>query len=179
MRSLLCLLLLVMAACRTARAEKPPPRHGSVSATLLADPNAPQIELAERQDFRAAWLDPENPMPEYPAALIPLGLPAHSVAVRLLLSEEGRVSQLGPSPLRPSTEGPYRAEFEQAVQNAVAAWTGGPPRVRQFVAGPDADADGKPDFDRLKREQVLKAYFDVVFVFELRGGKPSVRTATP
>ena len=124
-------------------------------------------------------LRPENRPPEYPPELLPLALRPHTVAVRAIFNESGRVMEIVKSPLGESTDDAYRPQFESAVRHAVEEWRCQPPRIRKFRPGPDADHDGKPDYRILAAERILKTFFDLAFSFEVINGQPVVKRAVP
>ena len=180
-------LFLLLTACRT-QVQPTLSSHelaalsessGAVSATLIADPNAPAAELGPGEEFVPARLDGDNPAPEYPRDLIARHLPPHKIVVRVLFSENGRVLEVGPSPLERSTRSPYTERFEATLcTRLLEFWRVWPPRIRKFRPGPDSDADGKPDYRILADEKVLKTFFDVAFTFEIVNGQPVVRRAS-
>jgi len=153
------------------------PASGEVSAKLVADPNAPTVQLGPDEDFVAPRLRPENPPPIYPPELVPLHLTPHTVAVRVMFDERGSALSVVPSPVANSTDDPYRATFEKAVETTLMRWRCQPPRIRKFRPGPDSDGDGKPDFRILSAQRTLKTFFDVSFLFEVVNGQPVVRSA--
>lgn len=180
MRSANLVLAMFLAACATVPPPAPPPAgHGQVSATLLVDPEARGAELRNGGDYRHPYLHSGNAPPLYPPELVALRLEPQTVAVRLVIDEKGAVASIGPSPLRRSSEGPHAPAFEESVHAAVRTWKGEPARVYHFVPGPDGDGDGKADFERLDRQEVIKAYFDIVFKFEVKDGAPIVQTIQP
>jgi hypothetical protein len=179
-------LLIFLVACRTApQAIKPKdvaaisPASGEVSAKLVADPNAPTVQLGPNEQFIAPHLRPENPPPAYPAQLISLHLPPHTVSLRVTFDEQGAALQVEPSPIAKSTEDQYRGVFEKAVTDTLMRWKVQPPRIRKFRDGPDSDGDGKPDYRIMTAQQALKTFFDLSFSFEVLDGQPVVRSASP
>ncbi|HSP14556.1 MAG TPA: hypothetical protein VLV78_07385 [Thermoanaerobaculia bacterium] len=185
MRSLVITTVL-LAGCRSSAPTPSIPnrdiaeisaRSGAVSAKLLEDPTAPGVQLGPGEEYRQPQLNPDNPFPEYPAALIGKSLPIHVVAARVTFDEEGCPIDIAGSPLRASTEDQYTPYFVGEVRKAVATWKCWPPRIRKFRPGPDTDGDGKPDYRILSAEKVLKTYFDVSFSFEVVNGVPVVKGA--
>lgn len=179
-RSGLILLPLMLVACRTANAPKEMNNiapNGAVSAKLLADPNAPSVELGPEEEFVKPQLLPSNPSPIYPIALLPMHLTPHAIAVRVTFKESGEVSEITASPVAQSTEDEYRPLFEAAVRDAVSQWKCWPSRIRKFRPGPDLDGDGKSDYRILVSERLFKTFFDVAFSFEIVNGKPAVKRA--
>lgn len=176
-------LLILLVACRTApQAIKPKdvaaisPASGEVSAKLVADPNAPTVQLGPNEQFLAPHLRPENPRPVYPAQLIALHLPPHTVSLRVTFDEEGSAWKVERSPIAESTDDPYRDAFETAVKETLMRWKVQPPRIRKFRDGPDSDGDGKADYRIMTAQQTLKTFFDLSFSFEVVNGQPVVKS---
>ena len=174
--------LVVLAACRT-QAPSLTTRDvaelsegsGAVKATLVADPNAPEVRLGPDEQFVPATLDHRNPPPQYPKDLVRLGLPSHRIVARIVFEEQGHVVDVGPSPLERSTQSRYSSQFDAAVCDALLNWRVRAPEVRKFRPGPDSDSDGKPDFRVMTDRKRLKSFFDVAFTFEVVNGEPVVR----
>lgn len=143
---------------------------------MIADPNAPSVQLRSGETYVAPQVMLGNPMPRYPADLVPLRLAPHVVVVRITSNEQSRVEDVRPSPLGGSTEDQYLSRFQQAVAEAVMTWKVFPAEIRIVKNGPDADGDGKPDYEMVTSRKFLKAFFDVAFRFEIVDGKPVVRT---
>jgi hypothetical protein len=178
----LILLTAIVIGCSSAKPvppAPPPESHGSVTAKLIADPNAPSVKLPPGEVYVQPQVMRGNPMPEYRADLIPLKLAPHVVVVRITSNEQSRIEDVRPSPLGGSTEGQYSGRFQEAVAQAVANWKVFPAEIRRMKNGPDLDNDGKPDYDIVTARRVLKAFFDIAFRFEIVDGKPVVRTDTP
>lgn len=152
------------------------PASGAVSGKLVPDPNAPEVLLGPDEEFVKPRLRPENRPPAYPPELIPLHLPPHTIGVRLTFSESGRVIDAVPSPLVPSTDDSCKPAFLAAVTEAVREWKCQPPAIRKFRPGPDTDGDGKPDYQILVAQRVLKTFFDLSFSFEVVNGHPVVKS---
>jgi hypothetical protein len=155
-------------ACRSAKPVPPPApitqpeSHGSVTAQMIADPSAPAVQLPPGEVYVQPQVMHGNPMPHYPADLIPLKLPPHVVVVRITSNEQE-----------------YRGRFEEAVTEAVTTWRVFPAEIRKMKNGPDLDGDGKPDYEIVTARKVLKAFFDIAFRFEIVDGKPVVRSDAP
>lgn len=180
-------MIALAIACRSAKplpppqAAAPPPSeiHGSVTAKLLADPSAPSVQLPPGETYVEPQIMRGNPMPEYPADLIPLKLPPHVVVLRITSNEESRIDDIRPSLLGGSTEDQYSTRFQQATEQAVAQWKVFPAEIRKMKDGPDLDGDGKPDYKIVTGRKILKAFFDIAFRFEMVDGKPVVRSEPP
>jgi hypothetical protein len=182
-------LILVAAIVMGCRSAKPVPQpipsppnaesHGSVTAKLIADPNAPSVRLPPGEVYVQPQVMHGNPMPQYPAGLVSLKLAPHVVVVRITSNEESRIEDIRPSPLGGTTDDPFRSAFERAVTEAVTRWKVYPAEIRKMKNGPDIDNDGKPDYEIVTGRKLLKAFFDVAFRFEIVDGKPVVRSDAP
>lgn len=180
-------MIVAAIACRSAKPVLPPPQaalptpesHGSVTAKLIADPSAPSVHLPPGEVYIEPQIMHGNAMPRYPDDLVPLKLPPHVVIVRITSNEQSRVEDVRSSPLGGTTDDPYRGRFEEAVSEAVSTWKVFPAEIRKMKDGPDLDGDGKPDYEIVTGRKVLKAFFDVVFRFEIVDGKPVVRSEAP
>jgi hypothetical protein len=182
----LVLVVALVIGCSSAKpipqpiAPAPKPEsHASVTAKLIADPNAPTVTLPPGEVYVQPQVMHGNPMPQYPAELIPLKLAQHVVVVRITSNEQSRVEDVQPSPLGGSTDDQFRGAFETAVTEAVTRWKVYPAEIRKMKRGPDTDNDGKPDYDIVMARKLLKAFFDIAFRFEIVDGKPVVRTDAP
>ncbi|HKB81138.1 MAG TPA: hypothetical protein VKH35_15630 [Thermoanaerobaculia bacterium] len=179
-RAHLALLILVgLTVCRTQSLPTRgvaaiSPDAGAVSAKLIADPNAPGVQLGAGEEFVRAVLS-ANVSPAYPEELIALHLPRTLIAVRVTFDEAGKFLRIDDSPLAQSTAGRYTPSFRGAVERAVTQWRCRPPRIRKFRPGPDADGDGKSDYGIMVGEKLFKTFFDVSFSFEIVGGMPAVK----
>lgn len=182
----IAILLLFAAACRTPdpgtlsshEVATIAPPEGGVSAKLIADPNAPSVELAEGEEFVKPRLIGTNAMPVYPADLVPLHLRTHTVVLRVTFDDIGHAAEIAESPVAQSTQDEYTARFEAATRDALQAWRCFPAKIRKFRPGPDNDGDGKADYRVMDFECTLRAFFDVAFSFEVVNGQPVVRQAS-
>jgi hypothetical protein len=172
------LTLTVLMACRTTPQTIVPREvaaishaSGAVSASLIADPNSPLVQLGPGEEFVPPVLRPENRPPVYPANLIPLDLPPHTVAMRVTFDETGRVIDVASSPIAASTDDPYRPALEAAVKDAMSSWRCQPPQIRKFRQG--------PGFRILEKQRSFKTFFDVAFTFAVENGHPVVRAGAP
>lgn len=177
--SFILLLALAGAACKTAapRAEPPPRdnREGQVGFEVVSDlkPTVPPLEAEE--EYEPAY-PLENPLPVYPAALLPRNLPRQEVVVRVIIDGEGRVARFEESPVASKADPLYRADFVRAVEETVRSWSFFPANIRRFGPGPDTDGDGQSDFVELKESRTLTSYHDLRFFFEIKDGRGVVTT---
>ena len=184
----LAAVLIVLAGCRTPSATDVlaprsvgaiSPGSGAVSHELIPDSDSPQVELGPDEEFVRPQLDWSNRPPSYPPALVPLRLPPHVVALRVTFDEMGRTTGVAPSPIGAGTESQHRAAFEAAAEQAVRGWHCSPAQIRKFRPGPDADGDGKADYQIMADMRTLKTYFDVAFTFQVVDGVPVVSSGPP
>lgn len=175
-----------LSACRTSPPVKPgnvvAPTNldrGAVAAKLLPDPASPNVRLGPGEEYVPPQFTPGNPLPEYPAALLGLRLPPHTVVVRMVVDEARRIADISASPLQESTASKHLPAFEAAVRSALQKWSVWPPAIRKFKPGPDSDDDGNADYQVLVDQRIFKAYFDLAFTFEVVNGQGVVRSALP
>lgn len=176
-------VLLILAGCRTRPADSlssrdrlaMTPARGGVAVKLIPDPQSPNVQLGPDEELVQPQLNRSNAMPVYPPQLVTLHLPPHTVVLRVMFDEDGRVLSIAKSPIRASTEDDHAAEFEAAVGQALASWKCYPPRIRKFRPGPDTDNDGKPDYRIMVAQRALKTFFDLSFSFEVVNGQPVVK----
>ena len=174
---------LFLAACRSQPAQTMTVRNlgsveassGQVSAKLLPAPDSPAVQLGPGEEYTPPHLFRSNRGPQYPSGFVEKHLRPHTVVTRVTFDEEGRVIDLSPSPLAPSTESEHLAAFQIAARDALQEWRCEPPRIRKFRPGPDSEGDGKIDYRILTSERRLKTFFDVSFSFEVVNGQPVVR----
>jgi len=180
--SALAFVILLLAGCRTVPPAELITRNlgglseesGVVSARVLNDPDAPDIQLGPGEEFRTGALV-QGDAPEYPPHLVDKRLPSHVFAIRIVFDESGRLVETTKSPLAPSTEDAYAEDFEAAVKRAVQTWRCWPARIRKFRDAEDSDGDGNPDYRILVDEKVLKTRFDLAFSFDIVNGQPVVK----
>jgi hypothetical protein len=173
--SILLGLALACAACKSSspRVQPPQPRlgEGQVSFQLIDEVEATTPSLEAGQEYSSAYPLPDNPLPIYPAALLPQALPRQEIVVRVIIDGEGNVARFEESPVPSKADPAHREDFVRAVQETVRAWQFHPARIRGFGPGPDYDADGEPDFAVLVTDATLTSYHDVRFFFEVKNGR--------
>jgi hypothetical protein len=182
----LVLLAVVAVGCRPAVPAKAVPAPApvtqstaSVTAKMIADPNAPSVRLPPGEVYVQPQVMRGNPLPQYPPDLVPLALAPHEVVVRITSNEESRIEDVRASPLGGTTDDAYRVRFEEAVTAAVTRWKVFPAEIRKMKDGPDVDGDGKPDYTIAVGRKILKSFFDISFRFEIVNGQPVVRSEAP
>lgn len=167
------LSLLLTASCRSAGVPSAERAMGTgvVGFEYAAEvrPTLPKLEGG--QEYRAAYALPENPLPEYPPQLLPLGLPRQEVVVRVVIGSDGAVLRFEDSPVPSRVDPRYASDFGAAVRTAVREWRFEPAFIRTFEPGPDNDGDGKSDFPIMRGSEQLTSYHDLRFAFEIRAGR--------
>ena len=103
--------------------------------------------------------------PVYPKAVI-----GHAdkaiVGVRITVGTDGRVSDVGPSLLCISLPSPFSADFQKAVEAAVAQWRFHPGEVRHVKLVTEPDGTNYP---RVVSSEKVEWRFDVSFTFTSSG----------
>ena len=157
-----------------------PPREavrGASSLQFVADPANPAKDLPDDVELHPPTPIVELDPPEYPPRALEARAGAATVGLRLIVSAKGRVVDVTPSPLVPSTGGPFEGEFRAAAEAAAAGWLFTPAWVANLEDAPDRDGDGKPD-DRVATSiERIPVYLDVRIDFELVEGQGKVRVS--
>ncbi len=164
-----------VAAPAAAPAESP---TGAVSVRFLTAGGAPPAPLPAGQRLVAPYVI-ARPLPSYPPEALAAGAPPATVAVRILIDTEGRVSQISDSPLAAPTPGRFAAVFRAAVESALAGWEFFPGHIDTVQPGEDADGDGTPDGEKLLQFTPVGVYYDVSFDFRVVDGRGSVVVSPP
>jgi hypothetical protein len=104
--------------------------------------------------------------PVYPRAA--LGGPAGPmlVGVRIHVDPDGRVGDVGPSPVSFSTPGPFAAEFRAAAEAAVWQWKFTPAKRRYLEPVPAGDGSS---YWRTADEEKADFTLDVAITFSAEG----------
>jgi len=175
---LLCLVACTACASTEDRGKAPQAaesqRHGEVAFHFLPDPGRVAPRIGDNQVFRPP-VPLETPLPQFPPGdEARAGAPV-TVVVRIVVGEEGTVTQVIDSPLAASGGGGTDATFRAAVEAAVRGWTFVPAAICTLAPGEDLDHDAKPDYTILVDSTHVPAYLDVGFRFELVEGTGRVR----
>ena len=122
MRCPTVLLFLLGTAAITQAAESSDTQVG-VDEVTTAAPD--RIVLGENERFQPPLPLAGNPMPEYPAASLVLGLPKQTVCVRVSVDVEGKATATYPVSEGPECPAPGNPEtaFFEAVAAATRQWT--------------------------------------------------------
>ncbi len=106
--------------------------------------------------------------PVFPAAALGrLRVPA-LIGVRITVDERGWVTDVAPSLKALTMSGPFVAEFQAAVKEAVAHWQFRPAEKRHLVPGRGGPM--QEDYWVVTRAEKTEALFDVAFTFTTSGG---------
>jgi hypothetical protein len=95
----------------------------------------------------------------------------HAEIVRIVIDEQGAVSNVTDSPLGQSEPSPYSGDYREAVRLAVSAWRYAPGQLQHVADGPDRDHDGKPDYKQMTSSEVVAVYYDIKFIFNIVDGR--------
>jgi hypothetical protein len=103
--------------------------------------------------------------PVYPAVARHATSVPITVGMSFTVDREGRVTNIGPSLVCPSTPSPEAAAFRSAVENAMAQWHFRPGEIRHLetVKAPGGD------YLRLRGTELVEWGFDVSFTFTASG----------
>ncbi|PXV55401.1 TonB family C-terminal domain-containing protein [Dyella jiangningensis] len=143
------------------------------ASTPPAGPSRPGTQGVARNDLQhyplalgqvsTGAVPREQPAPVYPPSLLDRRLPPREVLARLIVDEQGRVSEV-----RMAGEAPADADtrlFDEAVRAAVMQWRFEPLRVNQWAA----DAGGNT---HVVGSETRPFSMDYVFRFAWKDGKP-------
>jgi len=185
--------LLVSSSCSNRRRQPEtivPPAHaparGVVGMTFLPaveeseseteDHHEGQNEDKEQRRFVPPTPRTELSLPDYPPEALAAGAPPIRIVLRIVVDpEDGRVTQVGPSPAEASGTGPFEREFRIESERAVRRWRFTPGTMETIENGPDEDGDGEPDYTRVVEIAPVPVLYDVRFDFESVGGEAKVR----
>jgi hypothetical protein len=168
---------LVAASCAARRVEPAleTPPEGRTSVRLLnVEIGASGTPDPSGERMTPAYASSDNKLPEYPAYALRAGCRDGSVPVRVYVGADGNVAAQRDVPDRPLAADQCHMAFRAAVQGAVTAWRFAPAFRQKPVAGPDRNADGRPDFTRWEQTAVM-IYLDFEFSFAVVEGTGVVR----
>jgi hypothetical protein len=167
-RGLPLLLGVVLAGCASVQQTVPakPATEADTSYRSVAKDDLQHYQLALGQVSTGA-VPSSHPAPDYPAGLLDQRLPPQEVEARLIVDEQGKVSEV-----RIADEERADAQtrlFDNAVRAAAMQWAFEPLRISQWAA----DANGNShEVSSEKRAFSL----DYVFRFAWKDGKPVTDT---
>jgi TonB family protein len=104
-------------------------------------------------------------LPVYPPKALAAKAGAATVAVKVTVDANGRVTDIRPSLLSLSTPGPFADDFRAAVETALRQWRFLPAEVREV----EFLEEGGTSYSRLKRSEATEAEFDLSFTFTAAG----------
>jgi len=165
-RWLAALSLAVLVAGSTsccARRRPPPalpvdPATGRAGFQFLYDPAALSFRFSDGEVLDRPQPAGDLEPPAYPARPLDAGFGPATVAVRIVIDEEGKVSQVLDSPLLASSPGPFAGDFRQAVDDALRGWRFTPGAIKQTREGEESS-------------RPVRVYYDVRFDFEIVEGQ--------
>lgn len=103
--------------------------------------------------------------PVYPPAALAAHAGAATVGVRITVDATGRVSDIRPSLVSLTLPSPFAAEFQAAVEAAVAQWRFHPGELRYLELVKDPGGD----FQRVTSREKVEWTFEVSFAFNAPG----------
>lgn len=178
--TLLASALLSLAACGRAPQRPPERRDGAVQVQPLPADAGDRYAHSEEVRYESPVAAADNPLPEYPPALLAEHLPLRSVRVRLIVDAEGRVVDAQTLDADAAAAGD---PFFGSVRAACAQWRFSPLIERTREPVQTADAEGTVWTEYRDRERTLPFHLDYAFRFEQVDGKAlavtSAATHTP
>lgn len=150
---------------------------GEASFAIVPDPDAPRRELEKNQFYQRPIAKGKLAMPVYPKNALEQRFGAATVAVRIIIGVDGKITDISDSPITLSTSGPFEADFRNAVEEAIRTWTFESAELQQLEDGKDLNGDGKPDFQKVVSVQKIPVYLDLRFDFNIVRGSGQVRAA--
>jgi hypothetical protein len=174
-------LVVTLAACAAKRPVKtapplpPPSTEGKTSYNYIFDPANSALALPEDVKFLRPQPVETKRLPTYPERALAAGDGPHREIVRIVIDVHGTVGQVLDSPLGRSDDGPFAADYRQAVDDAVKSWRYEPGVLEHVRDGEDKDLDGKPDYRVLTSLDRVAVYYDIRFTFEIVDGKGVVK----
>lgn len=147
--------IALLSACAAHPAKTVPGRHAAATR---------QIALA-LGETSVGGTPRTQPLPAYPAALLPSQLPPRTLQARLAVDAQGAVVNVQVR----GEDGADAAQplFAEAVRKAVLGWTFEPLRVHRWAADAEGDAHAVDDAAR-------PFMVDCVFSFAWQDGRPTV-----
>lgn len=174
--ALTCSLALLTACAAPTRIAEPlqaPDRlpQGNVQAKLLEASASERYQRIEGVEYEQPWPLPGNEIPAYPASQVAKRLPPVRVVVRLIVSAEGRVTEV--QPINAAATHTFDAFFP-SVRDSVQTWKFYP--LVKVTLGPVHGTVRVGDISMTYKGEVMPLPFhqDYAFDFTQHNGKPKV-----
>ena len=171
--------LAALTAC--ARREPPPAAEplpalplGVTQVSFLPDPSVKPPVLPPGEEILPA-APSLIPAPLYPQEALAAGCGDATIVLRIVVDEQGRVSEVKDSPVAGRAEGPCTERFRAEAEAALRGWRFRPAEWRRLVPGADMDGDGTPDYHRVTAFQPIPVFLDVRVDYEVIAGEGRVR----
>ena len=145
-----------------------PDAQTAVAYRTVERPDTPHYELSENE-VSTNPLPIDALPPVYPATMVARGIAHVDIRAQVIVAASGTVDDV-----RIAGDSSRPAEFDEAVRSAVSRWRYMPLRIEQWEDV--VDEDGNVVDSRLVRDEAKPFSLDYEFVFDLRDGRPSVRT---
>ncbi|MGY1424814.1 energy transducer TonB [Lysobacter sp. A289] len=146
-------------------------RQGEVQARLLDASASERYQRIEGVEYEQPWALPGNQVPAYPASQVANRLPPVKVVVRLIVSAEGRVTEV--QPINAAATPEFDAFFPR-VRESVQTWKFYP--LVKVTLGPVHGTVRVGDISMTYKGEVTPLPFhqDYAFDFTQHNGKPKV-----
>jgi len=165
--------LLALAACRsTPERELRIERQSAVGIERVAPPSGSSTYQVAPGDRVEQPIPLHTVAPDYPAELLPLGLPATPLVVRVVVNAQGDVTDCLPlDPADPAAL-PHGTAFLAAIREATRRWHFSPLRIHRAAAAGD---EGRA-VAAAAGDDALPFSLDYRIEFDVVDGQPHVRT---
>lgn len=168
--------LVLLAGCASTPAPAPDPSSGQVGVrdVTAAIPTDARLTLGANETFQPPLASPDNPLPDYPAALLARRLAPRAVCVQVGIDERGGV--IGTAPASGNVDCPSVLDdtrpFYEAAAAAVQAWRFEPAFRCVFERAPEP---GEACGGSGTQEEAQAVSLVYRFVFEQVDGRGVVR----
>jgi hypothetical protein len=144
---------------------------GTVQARIVDTPSSSRYVETDNVVYLPPVPASDNPMPEYPPALLPSRLPPMVISVRLIVNAEGVVTDVQSLDADTSAAS---AVFLASVREACRRWKFTP--MMQGILDSERQADGSIVLVGNATEKPLPFHLDYAFRFTQPDGQPVVNT---
>jgi len=145
-----------------------PAAETAVAYRTVEPADTPHYELGENE-VSTNPLPIDALPPVYPATMVARGIAHVDVRAQVIVAASGTVDDV-----RIAADSSRPAEFDEAVRSAVSHWRYMPLRIEQWEDV--VDEEGNLVDSRLVRDEAKPFRLDYEFAFDLRDGRPTVRT---